>query len=870
MSTPAPVISGVGFLQHRAGDLIKGRYEVLDHLGGGNFGSVYRVRDAAVGNMLACKEMHVLNDPATSRDERAAALDLFKREALNLATLRHPNIPAAYFEQEDGEWRVCPRCGLDFADGAFCPVHGASLLPLQGRHYLMMDFIDGATLEEMALAQGKSRGRPLPEDQCIEWVAQIGSALRALHVVGIVHRDIKPDNIKIRASDNTAILLDFGLTKKVEEAGGYGTARVSGTGRFGTPGYAPENPEEREHPERRSDIYALGMTLYRLVCNRDPQEEDQLRDMMSHPARYFNRSLSPEVERIIGLATAPDRARRYQSIDDFLADLGELRAGTGSNAYAPPFTFSDGTRARSVSDLARLIETHPQESLPYLFNGMFGAWLLQNGFAAPARLAEAVVKEHAAQPARALELFRRALHPPDAPDVLPQLEVEPPALSFGAVDSGQQVTRQLRVRNVGSGLAWGHIATEEPSDADRFDIVLPGLAFPLEFEGNDVTLDITLDTRQVGNGAYSGALLLTVDGVPQHAATAQSHVGQSGAQSQIAQFATQNGAAPSAVFGAATGADMNAGASGAVVRVAVDYTVRPLQLRVKPDALDFGTVLVGKRALRRFKVECAGETPQGQPRGTIYAGASLGGLVAPERFAGTEPIEIVVDGGMADAFARSYEGALQLDTNGGRLRVPVRYALSLPPGRWLALVGGAMLTGGLAGALLRLLYVAVNPAFALRWLNSAGSVASPPVEGFRGPVLLGALIGLCYGMWWTARTWGKRGAGRVTFQALAQSLGLSAVLGATLCWPLMWALHWGVWAFGDWLLRPLAPPLPGDWGRAAQDAAPLMWALCGAVCGAAWGASRAFAALGKLWVRYAVYAFFLIAFLAMLINAMLA
>ena len=61
-------ITGIGFLQHRTGDRIKDRYEVLDHLGGGNFGSVYRVHDSAVGNFLACKEMHVMDDPATVQD----------------------------------------------------------------------------------------------------------------------------------------------------------------------------------------------------------------------------------------------------------------------------------------------------------------------------------------------------------------------------------------------------------------------------------------------------------------------------------------------------------------------------------------------------------------------------------------------------------------------------------------------------------------------------------------------------------------------------------------------------------------------------------------------------------------------------------
>jgi serine/threonine protein kinase len=830
VSTPLP-LGGIGFLRHRTGDRIKGRYEVLDHLGGGNFGSVYRVRDEAVGNVLACKEMHVLNDPDTPGDERLAALDPFKREALNLATLRHPHIPAAYFEQEDGEWRVCPRCGLDFGNAAFCPAHGAALLPMTQRYYLMMDYIDGPTLEEMVVEYSKNSGKPLPEDQCVEWTAQIASALRSLHIVGIVHRDVKPDNIKIRSADNAAVLLDFGLTKKAEEAGAYGTARLSGTGRFGTPGYAPPGREEQERPEPRSDIYALGMTLYRLLSGRDPQDENQLREMTEQAPRQFNAALSPEVERIIQSATQIDRTRRCQSIDDLLGDLNELRGGTASTQHAPPFTFSDGSRARTPTDLARLLDSHPEESQNYLFNGMFAGWLRQNGFAAPARMAEDVVKKHESQPPRALEMFRRALYPPNSPGALPRLQIEPSTLSFGGIESGSTSTQILRLRNAGAGLVWGKIAVDEPGGAGSAEAGLPGLSVPDSFEGNDVKIEVALDTGQVSLGAYAGDVLLQTE--------------------------TET------------------------LRVPVSYTVQPLQLRVEPPELDFGTILVGKRAVRRLRILRDDEVKGGgRPRGTIYAGESLGGLVAPPRFTGDHAIEVTADGGMPDAIAKSYEGALQLDTNGGRLRVPVRYSFVLPPIRWLVLVLSAAFTGALCAAVMRALYAAVNLEYAWRWLNESGRIVPLELTSLRVPVLVGALAGAFYSVWWTARNWDEdrqtplphlqrtsQRTRRNSLQMIAQSMTLCTLLGASLCWPLVWALHWLFWGLGDWILWPFLRALSP---RLTAVSAPLAWGIIGGVGGALHGLARGFAATGRTWARYAVYTFFAFAFFALLIHAMVA
>jgi len=856
VATPV-TIAGLGFLQHRTGDRIKNRYEVLERLGGGNFGSVYRVVDSAVGNVLACKEMHVLDDPATAHDERADAVDLFKREALNLATLRHPHIPAAYFEQEEGAWSICPRCGFDYPSAQFCPNHGSALVAIDQRYYLMMDFIDGQTLEEMAQEQMRLTGRPLDEKQCLTWISEIGMALRSLHRVGILHRDVKPDNIKIRNSDNSAVLLDFGLTKKVEDAGGYGTARLSGTTRFGTPGYAPENPKEREQPERRSDIYALGMTLYRLLSGRDPQNPGDMQEMRDYSPRHFNPSISPEVEHLLTVAIAPELIWRYQTIDDFLADLKAIHDPTDTGPKLPPFTFANGTRARTAGDLARMVESHPAESLNYLFNGMFADWLRLNGFAAPAQVAESVVKKEGMTPPRALEIFRRSLYPSGASNIFPRLRIEPAILSLGSLPSGATATVRLGIRNVGAGLAWGTLSIEQqgPTGTKQLgkDVTdLPGLKFEPKFEGNDVLLEVSLDTSHAAAAAYSGALLVKTDSEE--------------------------------------------------IRVPVSYTVQALDLVVEPAVLDFGTVLVGHREKRTIRIRpvrlpSANANTQdfGKPRGTLYAGASLAGLVMPERFEGEEPIVVTVDAGLPNAVAQAYQGAIQLDTNGGRRRIAVQYRIALPPGRLLTLIVGSALAGAAAAALLRLSYYLINPKYAVSSMllrNEGGyNIELVPFNPYAiGPLLIGGVGGLAISLqlihWYNqaiAADTASKLLKRKETRTLMQFVPLFGPLfGAGFGWLLGFGMHWAFWGVGDWMLTPLyktvlsltgqSPPAPTEPGGVMEPVmvvAPLMWAMAGGVAGLLWGTARAMAATGKLWARYSVYVVLGLLFLAILINAML-
>ena len=790
----------MGFLQHRVGDLIKSRYEVLQRLGGGNFGSVYRVLDRALDHDLACKEMHVLDDPTSNKDERGLAVELFKREALNLATLRHPHIPAAYFDHEEGIWHICPRCGFDYAfenpDAQFCPVHGAALLHVNERFYLMMDFVDGPTLEELTAA-ARAKNKALDEKNCLEWMSQIASALRSLHRVNIIHRDVKPENIKIRKGDGAAMLLDFGLTRKVEEASGYGTVRMTGTSRFGTPGYAPANMMEVERPERRTDIYALGMTLYRILTGRDPQDEEEQSEMRAYGPRYFNAQISPETDRLIRQATAVDITRRHQSIDAFLDEIAGIQ-GTRQTAFsAPPFTFSTGQGARTPGELARLLEARPAEAQGYLQDGLLADWLKQNGFAAPAKVAADVVSTHKKQPQRALELLRRALYPGGAAAALPAPQTQPQKLNFGTLDSGESAELKLRLVHDGPGLAWGEIAIEGGPDE------LPGLLFEGEFEGNDVTLKIALDTNKVSPSTYKGALLILTD--------------------------------------------------AAAHRVPVSYVVEPLELVIEPARLNFGTIPVGQRATKTLRIK--NKNKLGRPRGAIHTPNFFKGLTVPERFEGETPLEIVLDTRAAGAVAGYYEGSLRLDTNGGTLRVPVHYVLALPPLALLFLLLRMTVFGAAIGVFLRFSYVLVNPAFAWDWLTHyQGSVQLERLQaGSWVPVLAGAVGGVEF----------LRRARRKAPKMLLPILPLIAIFGGVAgIWLVLSLGHWLVWGFGDFMLHPLALTL----GRSVHNA-PLWWGFAGAFTGFFYGIGRVFVALGRPWGLYLTPALLLLALFILLIHA---
>jgi Tol biopolymer transport system component len=209
-----------------------GPYEILDLLGSGGMGEVYRARDSKLGRNVAIKVLPA--SVATDAERRGR----FEREARVLASLNHPNIATVY--------------GLEDSPAG---------------HAIVMELVDGVTLaDRMAVA---SEG--LPSDEAIRIASQIAEALEAAHGQGIIHRDLKPANIKVR-QDGTVKVLDFGLAKALASASdGDLTMTATDTARIvGTPAYMSPEQARGETTGPQTDIWSFGVVLYQMFTGISP------------------------------------------------------------------------------------------------------------------------------------------------------------------------------------------------------------------------------------------------------------------------------------------------------------------------------------------------------------------------------------------------------------------------------------------------------------------------------------------------------------------------------------------------------------------------------------------------------------------------
>ncbi len=278
------------------GVILHNRYRIVKLVGQGGFGAVYRAWDTVLDRPVAVKE----NFDTGPQGQRQ-----FEREAKLLAGLRHPNLPV---------------------------VIDHFILPGQGQ-YLVMDFVEGKSLTALL----GERGGPLDEAEVLPWMRQICAALTHLHThtPPIVHRDIKPDNIII-TDDGRAMLVDFGISKLYDPNRGttVGAKAV-------TPGYSPLEQYGRGRTDPRTDVYALGATLYTLLTWQPPPEAPDVSsgaDVLT-PPREINPAVSAATSSAVVAAMAANMSQRLGSATAFaemLPDVAPPQQAPPPPAPAPP------------------------------------------------------------------------------------------------------------------------------------------------------------------------------------------------------------------------------------------------------------------------------------------------------------------------------------------------------------------------------------------------------------------------------------------------------------------------------------------------------------------------------------------------------
>lgn len=285
-----------------AGMVLGDRYRVRQELGQGGFGRTYLAEDIYRFNELCVLKEFAPQAQGTSALQKAE--ELFQREAGILYKLQHPQIP-----------RFRELFRADIAN--------------QGQLFLVQDYVDGQTYRQL-LIQRRPEGRCFTEFEVQQLLKQMLPVLHYIHSQGVIHRDISPDNLILRYSDQLPVLIDFGGVKQVASQFSYPPQSVATVTRLGKVGYAPDEQMQQGSAFPHSDLYALGMTALVLLTGKEPI------DLLVGSPQQWHSLVSQRFANVLDRMTAPLPHQRFQSATEVMQALNGIPPNYSPAVTQPP------------------------------------------------------------------------------------------------------------------------------------------------------------------------------------------------------------------------------------------------------------------------------------------------------------------------------------------------------------------------------------------------------------------------------------------------------------------------------------------------------------------------------------------------------